>query len=263
MPENDKQLARGCTAAVAQCMACARLLYAYHDRRVTLRWKRECVGVVPTAWLPGYFRAAQSWMPSKLPIILGFMLRASWSTQFHYVCDAPESNIVGFVKVHTFNPCEPDQTRPQSSVWFPAHVQVTIDQVIGGARGIKSMIWETSNLDADEVRLCFVTEGLLSRKRGNHAPRTCAAGRLALSDFQCFSVGGAGTKIQTENRGRTAESARHKRRSAAVNSCCCAFAHDEVFFAEFILCRVPAPSRAAPPCRRQKFTIIVLYRVSE
>lgn len=36
---------------------------------------------------------------------------------------------------------------------FPfSHVmQVTIDQVIGGARGIKSMIWETSNLDADEV----------------------------------------------------------------------------------------------------------------
>lgn len=31
------------------------------------------------------------------------------------------------------------------------HTQVTIDQVIGGARGIKSMIWETSNLDADEV----------------------------------------------------------------------------------------------------------------
>ena len=30
--------------------------------------------------------------------------------------------------------------------------QVTIDQVIGGARGIKSMVWETSNLDADEVR---------------------------------------------------------------------------------------------------------------
>lgn len=29
--------------------------------------------------------------------------------------------------------------------------QVTIDQVIGGARGIKSMIWETSNLDPDEV----------------------------------------------------------------------------------------------------------------
>lgn len=29
--------------------------------------------------------------------------------------------------------------------------QVTIDQVIGGARGIKSMLWETSNLDADEV----------------------------------------------------------------------------------------------------------------
>ncbi|CAN0254641.1 unnamed protein product [Ectocarpus sp. 12 AP-2014] len=28
--------------------------------------------------------------------------------------------------------------------------EVTIDQVIGGARGIKSMIWETSNLDADE-----------------------------------------------------------------------------------------------------------------
>ncbi|CAM9598107.1 unnamed protein product, partial [Laminaria digitata] len=28
--------------------------------------------------------------------------------------------------------------------------EVTIDQVIGGARGIKSMVWETSNLDADE-----------------------------------------------------------------------------------------------------------------
>lgn len=34
--------------------------------------------------------------------------------------------------------------------------QVTIDQVIGGARGIKSMIWETSNLDADEVSLIRV-----------------------------------------------------------------------------------------------------------
>lgn len=33
-----------------------------------------------------------------------------------------------------------------------ACLQVTIDQVIGGARGIKSMVWETSNLDADEVR---------------------------------------------------------------------------------------------------------------
>lgn len=33
----------------------------------------------------------------------------------------------------------------------PVATQVTIDQVIGGARGIKSMIWETSNLDADEV----------------------------------------------------------------------------------------------------------------
>lgn len=32
-----------------------------------------------------------------------------------------------------------------------AIIQVTIDQVIGGARGIKSMVWETSNLDADEV----------------------------------------------------------------------------------------------------------------
>jgi len=28
--------------------------------------------------------------------------------------------------------------------------QVTVDQLIGGARGIKSMLWETSNLDADE-----------------------------------------------------------------------------------------------------------------
>lgn len=39
---------------------------------------------------------------------------------------------------------------------FPGrhHAQVTIDQVIGGARGIKSMIWETSNLDADEVCVC-------------------------------------------------------------------------------------------------------------
>jgi citrate synthase len=28
--------------------------------------------------------------------------------------------------------------------------QVTVDQLIGGARGIKSMLWETSNLDANE-----------------------------------------------------------------------------------------------------------------
>ena len=28
--------------------------------------------------------------------------------------------------------------------------QVTIDQLIGGARGVKCMLWETSNLDADE-----------------------------------------------------------------------------------------------------------------
>lgn len=32
--------------------------------------------------------------------------------------------------------------------------------MIGGARGIKSMIWETSNLDADEVRQeCMGHEG--------------------------------------------------------------------------------------------------------
>lgn len=37
--------------------------------------------------------------------------------------------------------------------------QVTIDQVIGGARGIKSMIWETSNLDADEVCVCVYIRG--------------------------------------------------------------------------------------------------------
>lgn len=48
-------------------------------------------------------------------------------------------------------------------VFFSPHwTQVTIDQVIGGARGIKSMIWETSNLDADEVSLgaCCVAGGL-------------------------------------------------------------------------------------------------------
>ena len=28
--------------------------------------------------------------------------------------------------------------------------QVTIDQLIGGARGVKCMLWETSNLDAEE-----------------------------------------------------------------------------------------------------------------
>ena len=28
--------------------------------------------------------------------------------------------------------------------------KVTIDQLIGGARGVKCMLWETSNLDADE-----------------------------------------------------------------------------------------------------------------
>lgn len=40
---------------------------------------------------------------------------------------------------------------PVSSHRTLPQMQVTIDQVIGGARGIKSMIWETSNLDADEV----------------------------------------------------------------------------------------------------------------
>ena len=28
--------------------------------------------------------------------------------------------------------------------------EVTIDQCIGGARGVKCMLWETSNLDAEE-----------------------------------------------------------------------------------------------------------------
>ena len=28
--------------------------------------------------------------------------------------------------------------------------EVTIDQAIGGARGVKCMLWETSNLDANE-----------------------------------------------------------------------------------------------------------------
>ncbi len=28
--------------------------------------------------------------------------------------------------------------------------QVTIDQLIGGARGVKCMLWETSNLDPEE-----------------------------------------------------------------------------------------------------------------
>jgi citrate synthase len=28
--------------------------------------------------------------------------------------------------------------------------KVTIDQLIGGARGVKCMLWETSNLDAEE-----------------------------------------------------------------------------------------------------------------
>jgi len=28
--------------------------------------------------------------------------------------------------------------------------EVTVDQCIGGARGVKCMLWETSNLDAEE-----------------------------------------------------------------------------------------------------------------
>lgn len=32
--------------------------------------------------------------------------------------------------------------------------EVKVEQVVGGARGIKSMVWLGSNLDANEVRPC-------------------------------------------------------------------------------------------------------------
>lgn len=57
-------------------------------------------------------------------------------------------------KLPISNPRVSKSYRLSSSVLLPLACQVTIDQVIGGARGIKSMIWETSNLDADEVRAC-------------------------------------------------------------------------------------------------------------
>ena len=33
---------------------------------------------------------------------------------------------------------------------MPSIGEVTIDQCIGGARGVKCMLWETSNLDPEE-----------------------------------------------------------------------------------------------------------------
>lgn len=108
--------------------------------------------------------------PRLLPVLLQVLL---YTNNTWYTCTAvlvhssmSEYFVIWSIRPHA--PPTPSTTTAAAAVASPwctlltlcyviparrnPRFQVTIDQVIGGARGIKSMVWETSNLDADEVR---------------------------------------------------------------------------------------------------------------
>lgn len=76
-------------------------------------------------------------------------------------------------------------------------MQVTIDQVIGGARGIKSMIWETSNLDADEV-----SEPMAARAFSG-CPRSTFSGCGVSALHTNKHNTGSSTLMETQRRSRS------------------------------------------------------------
>ena len=49
-----------------------------------------------------------------------------------------------------YSPSHPHVIRFLSMIYRFSIGEVTIDQCIGGARGVKCMLWETSNLDPEE-----------------------------------------------------------------------------------------------------------------